>query len=56
METAAKMAEINKPDEEPGIDNPRDKDTMPSRTGKGTGEGNKAQEEVTTREDQIKKV
>lgn len=56
METAAKMAEINAPKEEVGTDNPRDKDTMPSRAGKGTGEGNQAQEEVTTREDQIKKV
>lgn len=42
--------------QEGGPSNPRDKDNMPSRTGKGTGEGNKPQEEVTTREDQIKKV
>ena len=39
-----------------GNANPRDKDTAPSRTGKGTGEGNKAQDVVTTRQDQIKKV
>lgn len=39
-----------------GPDNPRDKDTAPSRAGKGTGEGNQNQEAVTTREDQIKKV
>jgi len=36
--------------------NPRALDTMPSRTGKGTGEGNKPQASVSTREDQIKKV
>jgi len=38
------------------VENPRDKDTAPSRIGKGTGEGNKEQKEVTTREDQLKKV
>jgi hypothetical protein len=36
--------------------NPRSKDMAPSRLGKGTGEGNKPQEEVTTRPDQLKKV
>jgi hypothetical protein len=35
--------------------NPRDKDMAPSRQGKGTGEGNKPQEEVTTRPDQLAK-
>lgn len=39
-----------------GSKNPRSKDTAPSRLGKGTGEGNKPQGEVTTRQDQIKKV
>jgi hypothetical protein len=39
------------PDEE--IPNPRDKDNMPSRVGKATGEGNSEQEESTTREDQL---
>jgi hypothetical protein len=37
-------------------DNPRSLDTAPSRQGKATGEGNKKQTEVTTRDDQIKKV
>lgn len=36
-----------------GAKNPRDKDMFPSRLGKGEGEGNKKQEEVTTREDQL---
>lgn len=36
--------------------NPRDKDNAPSRKGKGAGEGNKEQEQVTTRTDQLKKV
>ena len=35
--------------------NPRDKDMAPSRKGKGTGEGNKPQEEITTRPDQLAK-
>lgn len=35
--------------------NPRDQDTNPSRIGKGTGEGNKKQETVTTRSDQLRK-
>lgn len=38
------------------VKNPRDKDMMPSRIGNGTGEGNQKQDEVTTREDQIRKV
>jgi hypothetical protein len=37
-------------------DNPRSLDAAPSRQGKATGEGNKKQAEVTTRDDQIKKV
>lgn len=36
--------------------NPRSKDMMPSRLGKGTGQANQNQETVTTREDQLKKV
>jgi hypothetical protein len=36
--------------------NPRSKDTAPSRMGKGAGEGNQAQEQSTTRPDQLKKV
>ena len=36
--------------------NPRDKDMAPSRLGKGSGEGNQVQEEVTTRQDQLKQV
>lgn len=36
--------------------NPRSKDLMPSRVGKGTGEANQNQETITTREDQLKKV
>jgi hypothetical protein len=39
-----------------GSKNPRSKDMAPSRLGKGTGEGNTPQAEVTTRQDQIKKV
>lgn len=40
------------------VDNPRDKDNMPSRIGKGAGEGNKkigTGNEATTREDQLVK-
>jgi hypothetical protein len=37
------------------IDNPRSLDTAPSRQGKGTGEANKKQDTVTTRQDQLKK-
>lgn len=36
--------------------NPREKDMQASRIGNGEGEGNQKQEEVTTREDQIRKV
>jgi len=36
-----------------GQENPRDKDNMPSRTGKATGEGNTLQSESTTREEQL---
>lgn len=35
--------------------NPRSKDMAPSRMGKGTGEGNKAQAKPTTRPDQVSK-
>jgi hypothetical protein len=35
------------------VKNPRDKDMYPSRLGKGAGEANKNQEDVTTREDQL---
>lgn len=45
---------FNQPEEDDKT-NPRDKDMAPSRIGKGAGEGNKAQEKVTTRPDQIKK-
>ena len=38
------------------VSNPRDKDTAPSRSGKGSQEGNTKKEAVTTREDQLKKV
>lgn len=48
--------------EEPEVDpitaaakNPRDKDMAPSRLGKGIGEKNQNQEEITTRDDQLKK-
>ena len=34
--------------------NPRDKDNQASRIGKGVGEANTKQAEVTTREDQVK--
>jgi len=34
-------------------DNPRENDNAPSRMGKGTGEANQKQQEVTTREDQL---
>jgi len=37
------------------VANPRNKDMAPSRQGKGTGEGNQPQAEVTTRPDQLKK-
>jgi hypothetical protein len=39
--------------ESPVMNNPRDKDNMPSRVGKATGEGNTLQEESTTREEQL---
>lgn len=48
-------AELFEPLPEVSSDNPRSKDMAPSRLGKGTGEGNKAQEQVTTRPDQLKK-
>lgn len=37
-------------------DNPRTNDNAPSRQGKGTGESNQAQSEVTTREDQVRQT
>jgi len=49
---------FNEPEQEADIKNPRDKDNMPSRIGKGAGEANEAigtGEQATTREDQLVK-
>jgi hypothetical protein len=53
VEQAAQMADATNVASPDGSKNPRNKDMAPSRRGKGTGEGNKAQDEVTTREDQL---
>ncbi len=58
VEAAAEMAEATNisPALDPNkVPNPRDKDMSPSRTGKGSGEGNKQRQAVSTRPDQLSK-
>jgi hypothetical protein len=51
-----KQEQLFLPREQPiSSENPRSLDNMPSRQGKGSGEGNKPQEEVSTRPDQLSK-